>query len=126
MVAGYTHLLGIAARQQWDDGTIDLAGDAAAWPALPAPDRRAVTLLVAGFGVGERAVANDIAPFAAAAADEALAACFRAQQTDEVRHARFFDRVAAEVLGARNAAEVRELADPALVARFEARLREMA
>jgi ribonucleoside-diphosphate reductase beta chain len=57
-----------------------------------------------------------------------VAACFRAQARDERRHARFFDRVAAEVAavpGADIAARqdvLRTLVSPELVALFEERL----
>jgi ribonucleoside-diphosphate reductase beta chain len=57
-----------------------------------------------------------------------VAACFRAQARDEHRHARFFDRVAAEVAtvpGADIAARqdvLRTLISPELVALFEERL----
>jgi ribonucleoside-diphosphate reductase beta chain len=128
VIAGYPHFLGLASRLQWDAETIDLDADAAAWPGLD-PDLRARLLaLIAGFCVGERAVATDLAPFAAAAADPAMAACFRAQERDEQRHARFFDRLAAEVVGidgetpAERQAGLRGLLAPEYLQLFERRL----
>ncbi|WP_354700553.1 hypothetical protein DSM112329_00832 [Paraconexibacter sp. AEG42_29] len=98
-LAGYDHLLAAARRLQWDDGAIDLTADAAAWPSVDAGARHRITELVAGFCVAERAVAEHLSPFAAAAGDRSLAAeCFAVQAGDERRHARFFDRVAREVV----------------------------
>lgn len=101
-LAGYDHLLAAARRLQWDADALDLTADAAAWPAV-APARRArITALVGGFRVAEHAVADHLAPFAAAAGargDAAARACFEMQAGDERRHARFFDRAADEVCG---------------------------
>lgn len=101
-LAGYDHLLAAARRLQWDDRAIDLRADAAAWPALDAGTRGRVAALVAGFCLAERAVAEHLAPFGAAAAaagDPVAAECFVVQAADERRHARFFTRVICEVVG---------------------------
>ncbi|MGH2945133.1 MAG: ribonucleotide-diphosphate reductase subunit beta [Solirubrobacteraceae bacterium] len=128
MISGYPHFLGLASRLQWDEKAIDLSDDAAAWPRLDAPVRERLVRLIAGFCVGEAAVADALDPFAAAALDEEAAACFRAQERDEARHARFFDRVAAEVgMVAGASAEERRNAlrhrlEPRFLALFEHRL----
>ena len=85
MIATYEHFLGLASRLQWDDAAIDLSADAA-------PDERVAELL-AGFCVGEAAVAEHLHDFF----DGPAAACFAAQRGDEERHARFFARYAASV-----------------------------
>jgi ribonucleoside-diphosphate reductase beta chain len=94
------------ARLQWNPDAIDLTPDARAWQELPAERRRILTKLLAGFCVGEGAVADQISPFADAAREAKLASqeslmawVFFLQTRDEQRHARLFDRIAAEVLG---------------------------
>jgi ribonucleoside-diphosphate reductase beta chain len=129
----------LVARLQWDPEAIDLAPDARAWAALPAERRGRLMTLLSGFRVGEDAVSEHIAPFADAAREATLASheslmawVFFLQRRDEDRHARFVDRVAAEVLGLpgdtpderREAARVH--APPGVVELFEARLPEMA
>jgi ribonucleoside-diphosphate reductase beta chain len=96
----------IVARLQWDPTAIDLAPDTRAWPGLPPERRRRLTTLLAGFHVAEDAVSEHLAPFAAAARDTSMASeetlvawVFFLQRRDEARHARLFDRIAAEVLG---------------------------
>ncbi len=85
MIATYEHFLGLASRLQWDDAAIDLSADAT-------PDERVAELL-AGFCVGEAAVAEHLHDFF----DGPAAACFAAQRRDEERHARFFARYAERV-----------------------------
>jgi ribonucleoside-diphosphate reductase beta chain len=95
----------VVARSQWDPEAIDLTPDARTWQELPAERRRHLMTLLAGFRVGEDAVSEHIKPFADAAREATLASqeslmawVFFLQRRDEDRHARFFDRVAAEVL----------------------------
>ena len=88
VIVGYEHFLRLARRVQWDEAEIDLGPDARAWP--EAGDDVAAELL-AGFCVGEAGVAEQLAPFAAAA-EPLVAECFAAQERDERRHARFFAR----------------------------------
>jgi ribonucleoside-diphosphate reductase beta chain len=129
----------IVARLQWNAMAIDLAPDARAWPDLEPERRERLTSLLAGFRVAEDAVAEDIAPFADVARKSELASheslvawVFYLQRRDEQRHAQFFDRVAAEVLGLAgdNPAErreaARELAPRGLLELFEERLPETA
>jgi len=96
----------LVARLQWNPAAIDLTPDARAWPELPAERRRRLTTLLAGFCVAEDAVAEQLTPFADAAREATLASheslmawVFFLQRRDEDRHARLFDRIAAEVLG---------------------------
>jgi ribonucleoside-diphosphate reductase beta chain len=120
----------IVARLQWEPAAIDLTADARAWPKLPAERRRHLTTLLAGFRVAEDAVAEHLTPFADAAehVDTMMMWIFFLQRRDEDRHAVFFDRVAAEVLGlpgatpAARRAAAREHVPAALLALFEERL----
>jgi ribonucleoside-diphosphate reductase beta chain len=129
----------IAARRQWDAKAIDLAPDARAWPGLPDARRRRLTTLLAGFCVAEDAVAEQLAPFGAAAKQTSLASeeslvawVFFLQRRDEVRHALLFDRIAAEVLElpgatpAERRAAGRVYVPPAILELFEVRLPELA
>jgi ribonucleoside-diphosphate reductase beta chain len=120
----------IVAKLQWEPAAIDLAPDAEAWPGLPAGRRRRLTTLLAGFRVAEDAVAEHLTPFADRAehVDTMMMWIFFLQRRDEDRHARFFDRVAAEVLGlpgdtpAERLASAREHVPAALLELFEVRL----
>jgi ribonucleoside-diphosphate reductase beta chain len=129
----------LVARLQWDHAAIDLTPDVREWPRLPAERRRRLTTLLAGFRVGDDLVSEHIAPFADAARQGTMASqeslmawVFFLQRRDEQRHAKFFDRVAAEVLGLPGAtpeerrAAARAEAPPALVELFEERLPAMA
>jgi ribonucleoside-diphosphate reductase beta chain len=132
VLAEYGHFVRIARRVQWDADAIDLAADARAWRALDEGLCRRVETLVAGFCVGEAQVAAELEPFAAAADGEAMRACFAAQRRDEARHVRFFDRVAAEVIGVAGAtaeargAVVRTMLDGRYLELFDRRLPEVA
>ena len=127
------------ARLQWDPSAIDLTPDAREWPRLPDERRRRLKTLLAGFRVGDDLVSEHIAPFADAArqgtmmSQESLMSwVFFLQRRDEQRHARFFDRIAAEVLGlpgdtpAERRAAARAEAPPAMLELFEERLPAMA
>ena len=129
----------VVARLQWNPAAIDLTQDARAWPKLPDERRRRLMTLLAGFCVAEDAVSEHITPFAEAARGATLASqeslmawVFFLQRRDEERHARFFDRIAGEVLGLPGAtpAERREAArphvPPAVLELFEGRLPAMA
>jgi ribonucleoside-diphosphate reductase beta chain len=103
MLAGYDHLLAAARRLRWDAEAIRLAADAETAAGLTAGDRMELTALIGGFWIAEHAVAGELGPYVEAAggagADPAARECFAVQASDEARHARFFDRVAREVLG---------------------------
>ncbi|MBV9605989.1 MAG: hypothetical protein JO027_12815 [Solirubrobacterales bacterium] len=90
----------IVAKLQWEPMAIDLAPDAEAWSGLADEHRRRLTTLLAGFRVAEDSVAEHLTPFADRAehVDTMMMWIFFLQRRDEDRHARFFDRVAAEVL----------------------------
>jgi ribonucleoside-diphosphate reductase beta chain len=138
----YDALLAISARGAWDPASFDLAPDRARWPALPESVRARFVGLVAGFVVGEEAVAEHLPPFSAASADPGLRACLDAQAVEEERHADAARRVWAALAGSgplpggpRDARERRGLggaevvvpdpaphAPPALVALFRERL----
>ena len=125
----------LVARSQWNPMAIDLTPDALAWQDLPADRRSRLMTLLAGFCVGEGAVSEQIGPFADAARQAKLASqeslmawVFFLQRRDEERHATFFQRIAAEVLGLprtepaeRRAAAV-EHAPAGLVDLFDVRL----
>src|SRR6201996_3578706 len=118
----------LAETLQWDETTLDFASDKAAWPTLDDTESTRVLGLNAGFCIAESAVSGHLGSFQAAASDDWAPACVRAPARDERRHARFFDRVAAEVAavpGADIAARqdvLRTLVSPELVALFEERL----
>jgi len=128
MFTRYDTFVILAETLQWDEAAIDFAPDKEAWPALGDTESAQVLGLIAGFCIAESAVSGHLGSFQAAAPDDSVAACFRAQARDEHRHARFFDRVAAEVAavpGADVAARqdaLRTLVSPELVALFEERL----
>jgi ribonucleoside-diphosphate reductase beta chain len=88
----------IVGRLQWDANAIDLNADARAWPRLPADRQARLTTLLASFCIAEQAVSEHLEPFAAATDDTLLAWVLFLQRRDETRHARFFDRIAAEVM----------------------------
>ena len=132
MFTRYDSFVILAETLQWDETTIDFASDKAAWPTLDDTERARVLGLIAGFCIAESAVSGHLGSFQAAASDDWVASCFRAQARDEHRHARFFDRVAAEVAtipGADIAARqdvLRTLISPELVTLFEERLPDTA
>jgi len=128
MFTRYDSFVILAESLQWDEATIDFALDKATWPTLEDTENAQVLGLIAGFCIAESAVSGHLGSFQAAASDDWVAACFRAQARDEYRHSRFFDRVAAEVAavpGADIAARqdvLRTLVSPELAALFEERL----
>jgi len=121
----------LVARLQWDANGIDLAPDAEAWPALPDERRKRLTTLLAGFRVADAAVSEHLEPFGDAAKNSLVAWVMFLQRRDETRHARFFDRVAAEVLKLPGDTEeerrdaARELAPPGILELFDERLPAM-
>lgn len=126
MLAGYGHLLRAADRLRWDEAELDLSADAAAWPTVASEVRDPLRSLVAGFCVAEHAVAEQLAPFEARAGDLELAACFAAQADDERRHARFFSRVAREVMAIDPQMDAERLAGVEIVDLFRRLLPEVA
>jgi ribonucleoside-diphosphate reductase beta chain len=129
MITGYSHFVQLAESLQWDETTIDLTADVEAWPKLEDAERERAHGLIAGFCIAEMAVSGHLGNFeAAATVDDAMTAVFQAQARDEARHARFFDRIAAEVVRVpgENPKErldhLRGGVSPDLVALFEDRL----
>jgi ribonucleoside-diphosphate reductase beta chain len=88
----------VVAKLQWDEQRIDLAPDAEALRAMPEERREKLTRILAGFRVADDAVSVNLEPFGPAANNSLIAWVVFLQKRDEKRHARFFDRVAAEVL----------------------------
>lgn len=121
MLAPYEHFLAVAASSQWDEAAIDLTADAAAWREFSEDLRDRIGALVGAFCVGETAVAKQLEPFERGARDPVAAACFRAQQVDEARHARLFGRLAREVLGI-EADMTGDLVEPVFVELFDREL----
>lgn len=126
MLAGYGHLLRAAERLQWDEAALDLAPDAEAWRRLARYNRTPLQRLLAGFWVAEHAVADHLEAFEERAEDPELRACFAAQAEDERRHARFFGRVAREVMGMDPETEAPAHAGYGVLELFERRLPAMA
>jgi ribonucleoside-diphosphate reductase beta chain len=122
----------VVAKLQWDAQSIDLGPDAEAWPGLPEERRDRLTKLLAGFRIADDAVSQHLEPFGPAANDSLIAWVVFLQRRDEQRHARFFDRVAAEVLKLPGDTEderrvaARELAPAGMLELFEERLPAMA
>lgn len=119
MLASYEHFVAVSGSTRWDHAAIDLTEDAVAWARLPTEDRERIAGLVAAFCLGETAVAGELDPFARRAPSPVAVSCFRLQQADEERHARFFDRVVREVVREAGRPDV---IDPAFAELFEERL----
>ncbi|HEX2105838.1 MAG TPA: hypothetical protein VHF51_19460 [Solirubrobacteraceae bacterium] len=121
----------LVAKLQWDADGIDLKPDAAAWPRLPDERRERLTKILASFRIADNAVSEHLEPFGPAAKNSLVAWVIFLQRRDEQRHARFFDRVAAEVLKLpgeskeERGAAARELAPPGIVELFEEELPAM-
>ncbi len=129
MIAGYDHFVQLAESLQWDETAIDFTSDLQAWPQLTETEREQVLGLIAGFVIAETSVAGQLGSYeAAAVGNDSMEATFRAQARDEARHARFFDLVAAEVVGIPGASAaarrdaLRERVSSELVDLFEHRL----
>jgi ribonucleoside-diphosphate reductase beta chain len=121
VLAGYRYLREAGRRLQWDDSAIDLSADRDGLRAAPTAMRQRIELLLAGFWVAEKGVAEHLAPFVDRATGEGRS-CFEQQGGDERRHARFFDRVLREVLDIEPERDARRLAGRQIVELFEATL----
>jgi ribonucleoside-diphosphate reductase beta chain len=124
-LAGYEHLLRAAARLQWEEAALDLHAEAGAFARLHDALREPLQALIASFCVAEAAVAEHLAPFAAAG-EGVLAECFAVQAGDERRHARFFLRAAHEVAGLDGERAIRARAGGPLIKLFEETLPDTA
>ena len=121
----------VVAKLQWDEQRIDLAPDGDAFAELPDHRRERLTKLLAGFRIADDAVSENLTPFGPAANNSLIAWVVFLQKRDEQRHARFFDRVAAEVLKlpgetkAERGEAAREIAPPGIVDLFQNQLPAM-
>jgi ribonucleoside-diphosphate reductase beta chain len=121
----------VVAKLQWDEQRIDLAPDAEAFRAMPDERRERLTKILAGFRVADDAVSVNLEPFGPAANNSLIAWVVFLQKRDEKRHARFFDRVAAEVLELPGETKedrdvsAREIAPPGIVDLFQEQLPAM-
>jgi ribonucleoside-diphosphate reductase beta chain len=121
----------LVAKLQWDANGIDLKPDAVAWRELPDERRERLAVLLAAFRIADDAVSKHLTPFGPAANNSLVAWVIFLQRRDEERHATFFDRVAAEVLGLPGDTKeerrlaARELAPPGILELFEERLPAM-
>jgi Ribonucleotide reductase, small chain/SCP-2 sterol transfer family len=98
---GYDDLYARWERSQWRATELDFTEDRRQWDeAFTAHERRAALWNYAMFFHGEDAVADDLAPFIAAAPREEQKYFLATQQVDEARHAVFFKRFMHEVVGA--------------------------
>ena len=128
MITGYGHFVQLAETLQWDEADLDLSADRAAWPQLTEAENAQVLGLIAGFVIAENSVSTQLGAYQVVATDDSMKRVFRAQIRDEVRHARFFDLVAAEVAGVPGADRdarrdfLRALVSTELVDLFEERL----
>jgi hypothetical protein len=87
-------------RGNWRATELDFSEDRRQWhEAFSAHERRAALWNYAMFFHGEDAVADDLAPFIAAAPREEQKYFLATQQVDEARHAVFFKRFMHEVVG---------------------------
>jgi ribonucleoside-diphosphate reductase beta chain len=125
MLAGYSHLLAVGRRLQWDCDAIDLIADRERWRSADAGEREHLLALLAGFWVAERQVASELSPFIESA-DGNARECFELQAGDERRHAVFFERVVREVAGLDPEEAANRWAPEAILELFEAALPEMA
>ncbi|MFP5022092.1 ribonucleotide-diphosphate reductase subunit beta [Pseudonocardia phyllosphaerae] len=132
MIGNFEHFVTLAESLQWDETEIDFSADRAAWPSLTTAEHERILGLVAGFCVAETAVATQLVPYREAAPEPSMEAAFRAQARDEARHARFFERVAADVAEvpgdttAERLDVLRERVRPELVELFEEQLPDTA
>ena len=121
----------VVAKLQWDEAAIDLVPDAEAYRDMPEERHDRLTKLLAGFRIADDAVSVHLQPFGPAANNSLVAWVMYLQRRDEQRHARFFDRVAAEVLGLpgdtkeERGAAAREIAPAGIVELFEEQLPAM-
>src|SRR3979490_789518 len=88
MITGYDHFVTLADSLQWDETAIDYSADREAWPALEDAENAQVLGLIAGFCIAETSVSGNLGSYQAAAGDDSMEACLRAQARDEARPGR--------------------------------------
>ena len=87
-------------RQPWSAHAIDLEQDKADWAErVSAFEKDQLAYNLSAFFIGEERVATQLRGLVRAYEDQGEEAFLTTQQVDEVRHAQFFNRYYAEVLG---------------------------
>jgi len=100
-------------REPWSSQEVDLAADAAAWPALEASERDAILWALSSLIVAEERITTQFTGLVLAADDEEETSYLATQQVDEAKHLQFYARFQNEVV-----------ADPAAIAAHVERARE--
>jgi ribonucleoside-diphosphate reductase beta chain len=95
----YQELYALWERQNWRAHELDFSVDREHWLATPAEAQAHTAFSLGSFYVGEERVTADLAPFVLAAPTGEVEAFLSTQLVDEMRHAVFFDRWMAEVMG---------------------------
>jgi ribonucleoside-diphosphate reductase beta chain len=95
----YEQLYALWEKQNWRAHEIDFSVDKDQWLAAPTEAQRHNTFSLGSFYVGEERVTADLAPFLLGAPSGEVEAFLATQLVDEMRHAVFFDRWMAEVVG---------------------------
>jgi ribonucleoside-diphosphate reductase beta chain len=95
----YQQLYALWERQNWRAHELDFSIDKQHWLVTPSEAQRHTAHSLGSFYVGEERVTADLAPFLLAAPSGEVEAFLATQLVDEMRHAVFFDRWMAEVMG---------------------------
>jgi ribonucleoside-diphosphate reductase beta chain len=95
----YEQLYALWERQNWRSHELDFTVDKEHWLITPAEAQAHTAFSLGSFYVGEERVTADLAPFLMAAPSGEIEAFLATQLVDEMRHAVFFDRWMAEVMG---------------------------
>jgi ribonucleoside-diphosphate reductase beta chain len=87
-------------RQPWSAHAIDLEGDAEQYATtVTQEEKESLAYNLSAFFIGEERVATQFSGLVRSYEDQGEEAFLTTQQVDEVRHAQFFNRFYAEVLG---------------------------
>ena len=95
----YEQLYALWERQNWRAHELDFSVDRDHWLMTPSEAQRHTAFSLGSFYVGEERVTAELAPFVLAAPTGEIEAFLATQLVDEMRHAVFFDRWMAEVMG---------------------------
>jgi ribonucleoside-diphosphate reductase beta chain len=95
----YQQLYALWERQNWRSHELDFSVDKEQWLVTPTEAQLHTAFSLGSFYVGEERVTADLAPFLLAAPSGEIEAFLATQLVDEMRHAVFFDRWMAEVMG---------------------------
>lgn len=95
----YEQLYALWERQNWRAHELDFSIDKQHWLITPTEAQAHTAFSLGSFYVGEERVTADLAPFLLAAPSGEVEAFLATQLVDEMRHAVFFDRWMAEVMG---------------------------